>query len=573
MIVYDWETFAFNWMVVFKELPSGEYKVIVDNVEELKDYITKTITNKIFVGYNNKQFDDIVTAGVFNDTDPYTTATALMATENKYSVYKSLGIKQLPIISADLIQDLLGMSLKQAEGYMNLSVEECSIPFDIDRPLTPEEIEIVLKYCKHDVDSTEVLLNKRQNYVGSKLMLIKMFNLPLTDISKTNSNLCATVLNAERKSHNDELQYDIIPQVKITNPVYKKVLDLYVGHDLDYTKTMTLNICGLEHKLAYGGIHAAKDNFIYEGEMWDSDVTSFYPSMMIKYNFNSRNIKDSSMYKNIYDERVRAKKNKEKAKANALKQIVNTVYGAMKSKFNQLFDPKMANQVCITGQLLLIDLLEKLEPYITLVQSNTDGILYIPHNKEKILEILDEWQTRTGMGMETEKFKKIWQKDVNNYIIVDENDKIKVKGGYVAQYYEPGTNENPQLRNNARILDIATVEYFVHGIKPEDTINNATDIFLFQYITKTGRTYDTTYWQHQGAEVEVNNVNRVYSSKDTTDGTLFKVKRVGNVTRKDSIANLPPHCVVDNGNKLTIDSIDKQWYIDQAYKRIHDFME
>jgi hypothetical protein len=170
------------------------------------------------------------------------------------------------------------------------------------------------------------------------------------------------------------------------------------------------------------------------------------------------------------------------------------------------------------------------------------------------------------MGMETEKFKKIWQKDVNNYIIVDENDNIKVKGGYVAQY-------EPSLRNNARILDIATVEYFVKGVKPEETVNKATDIFLFQYITKTGRTYDTTYWQHQGAEVEVNNVNRVYSSKDTTDGTLFKIKRVGNITRKDSIANLPPHCVVDNGNKLTIDQIDKTWYIDQAYKRIHDFME
>ena len=46
----------------------------------------------------------------------------------------------------------------------------------------------------------------------------------------------------------------------------------------------------------------------------------------------------------------------------------NTTYGAMKSEFNGLYDPKMANQVCITGQLLFLDLLEKLEPYITLIQ-------------------------------------------------------------------------------------------------------------------------------------------------------------------------------------------------------------
>lgn len=170
------------------------------------------------------------------------------------------------------------------------------------------------------------------------------------------------------------------------------------------------------------------------------------------------------------------------------------------------------------------------------------------------------------MGLETEKFKKIWQKDVNNYIILDENNNVKVKGGYVAQY-------DGGLRSNARILDIATVEYFVNNIEPEETINNANDIFLFQYITKTGRTYDTTYWQHDGGEIEVNNVNRVYSSKNTNDGTLFKVKRVNNLTRKDSIANLPTHCLVDNANTATIDDIDKSWYIEQARKRINDFIE
>jgi DNA polymerase elongation subunit (family B) len=394
-----------------------------------------------------------------------------------------------------------------------------------------------------------------------------MFNLNPRDISKTNSNLCASVLNANRKEHDDELIYDIPSTVQINNPVYRKVLDLYVGHELDYTKSMTLNLCGLEHKLAYGGIHSAKENFIYEGEMWDADVTSYYPSMMIKYFFQSRNILSPDLFKDIYDKRVMAKKNKQKGIANALKLIINTAYGATKSKYNALFDPKMANQICITGQLLLIDLLEKLEPYITLVQSNTDGILFIPHNKERILEIIKEWEDRTGMNMEIEKFKKIWQKDVNNYIIIDENDNIKVKGGYVGQYGGEG------LRNNVRILDIATVDYFVKGIRPEETIKNATDVHLFQYITKTGKTYDTTFWQHDGKEIEVNNVNRVYSSKNETDGNLYKTKYVGELIRKDSIANLPKHCIVDNGNKLNIDDIDTSWYVEQAYKRINDFLE
>lgn len=572
MIVYDFEIFIEDWLVVFKELPTNNYKIIVNDTKELIEYVSNN-TLKFFVGYNNKQFDDIILSGIFSGVEPYTTMTCLMNIENKYDAYKLLDIKQLGLLSIDLMQDILGMSLKQAEGYMNLSVEECSIPFNIDRKLTESELQEVIKYCVHDVDSTEALLEKRKAYVGSKLTLIKMFDLPLNNITKTNSNLCAAVLRATSKKHNDELYYDLPDTVNITNPVYRKVLDLYIGHPLDYTKSMTLNICGLPHKLAYGGIHAAKENFIYEGEMWDSDVTSYYPSLMIKYHYQSRNVLSEDMFSEIYWRRIDAKKNKLKDIADALKLIINTAYGATKSKFNALFDPKMANQVCVTGQLLLIDLLEKLEPYITLVQSNTDGILYIPHNKEKIKEILFEWQERTGMGMETEVFKKIWQKDVNNYIIVDEHDVVKVKGGYVGQYYEPGTSENPQLRNNARILDIATVDYFINGIKPEDTINKATDIHLFQYITKTGRTYDNTYWEHNGLECEVNNVNRVYSSKNINDGKLFKIKRVGELIRKDSIANLPPHCAVDNGNTLTLDDIDKTWYIDQAHKRINDFLE
>lgn len=566
MIVYDWEIFMYDWLVTFKDITTNTYVDIVNDTNELKNYINKNI-NKIFVGYNNKQFDDIITAGIFSDIDPYTTMTYLMNSENKYSAYKALKIKQLPLISIDLMQDVLGMSLKQAEGYMNMSVEECSIPFDLERKLTEAEIKEVLKYCHHDVDATYELLKVRKGYVNAKLTLIKMFNLAISNLSKTNAGLCATVLGAVHESRNDELQYDIVDTIKIEKPEYRKVLDLYTNGTIDYDKSIKIIIGGIEHKFAYGGLHAARDNFIYEGEMWNIDVTSFYPSMMIEYDFQSRNIKDRSLFKTIYKNRVEAKKEGNDLVNNALKLVLNTSYGATKSKYNALYDPKMANQICITGQLLFLDLLEKLEPYCKLVQTNTDGILIIPNNKTKIMEIIKEWEHRTRMSLEIDICKKIWQKDVNNYImIIDKKgkEKIKTKGGYVAQY-EPG------LRNNARILDIAVVDYFTKGISPEETINNAEDIFLFQYITKTGRTYNKTYWQHNNVEIEVNNVNRVYSSKNTSDGTLLKYK-IGETIRKDSIANLPPHCIVDNANKLNINDIDKTWYIKQAYKRINDFM-
>ena len=72
----------------------------------------------------------------------------------------------------------------------------------------------------------------------------------------------------------------------------------------------------------------------------------------------------------IYNRRVEAKKNGNKKVEAPLKLVLNTTYGAMKSEYNELYDPHMANQVCITGQLLLLDLIEKLEPYIKLIQSS-----------------------------------------------------------------------------------------------------------------------------------------------------------------------------------------------------------
>ena len=468
------------------------------------------------------------------------------------------------------------MSLKEAEGYMNMSVEESSIPFDIERKLTENEIKETIKYCKHDVDATEQLLHYRESYISAKMNLCKLFNISLDNLDKTNAGLVGIVLDAHKKDRDDELIYDLPKEVVINNPKYRKILDLYIGHELNYENKMTIDIAGVPHILAYGGIHAAKDNFFYKGEMWHIDVNSFYPSLMIQYNFHSRNIKDPQKFIDIYNKRIEAKKAGNKTLAGTLKLVINTTYGCMKSKYSSLYDPKMANQVCITGQLLFVDLIEKLEPYITLIQSNTDGIIVIPHNKDKIKEIVTEWENRTRMTVGIDIYTKIYQKDVNNYIIEDDKGNIEVKGGYVSQFYQ--NEKDAELRNTSRILDFAIVNYFLYGIKPEETIFTCNDKSMFQIITKTGGTYDSTYWKSSTGTKLVNKVNRVFASKNKLHGNLYKSKQVTKktgeiVTQYDSIASLPEHCIVDNKNNLLINAIDKQWYVDMAYKKINDFKE
>ena len=64
------------------------------------------------------------------------------------------------------------------------------------------------------------------------------------------------------------------------------------------------------------------------------------------------------------------------------KIVLNSTFGASKDRYNKLYDPLQANNLCIANQLFIVDLLEKLEGKCELIQSNTDGILVKLYRKE-----------------------------------------------------------------------------------------------------------------------------------------------------------------------------------------------
>ena len=566
MYIFDFEVFMFDWLIVFKNVQTKEYTTIINNTDELKSFHSLH-KDEIFFGYNNKSFDNVIFNAILSDAPPYSVMLSIFNGVSLYDIYKTFRIGRHKLNSFDLMQDILGMSLKEAEGYMGMSVEESTVDFEIDRKLTPAEIEETITYCVHDVDATEMLLQHRQPYVRSKMNVCRLFNLPLQCLDKTNASLSAKILNATKAKYNDELSYDLPTEVVIDNPAYQKCLSLYVNRELNYKEKLKIDIAGVSHILAYGGIHGALLNYEYQGEMWQIDAASYYPSLMIQYGYVSRNLKDISKYEELYHTRIAAKKT-DKPKAEALKLLLNTAYGAMKSDFNAMYDPKMANSVCITGQLLLVDLIEKIEPYCKLLQSNTDGIMVIPYNKEKLTEIIQAWQQRTRITLEVDVCTGIWQKDVNNYIMKYEDGRIKTKGSYVTQYKNSGTNI---LRNSGRILDVAVVNYFVNDISPEETILQHDNVSDFQIITKTGKTYKGTYWKHKDGEVKINRVNRVYATTHQGYGNVYKMKVTDDVIRKDTVANVPEHCYVDNKGEMKIEYVDRQWYVNMAKKRIADF--
>ena len=340
----------------------------------------------------------------------------------------------------------------------------------------------------------------------------------------------------------------------------------YFNNDWDYDTGLEMDIAGVPHIYGTGGIHGAIPNYFGEGEYLHIDVNSYYPSLMLRYPefCMSRTGASVSKFQEVYDNRIAFKKKKDPRQA-ALKIVLNSTYGAMKDKFNPLYDPRSANNVCIFGQLLLTDLIERLEGSCQLIQSNTDGLIVKLHgNEEEVRAICKEWEERTGMGLGYDKVRKICQKDVNNYIAVFEDGKVEAKGGYV--------KDLNNLDYDLAIVNEAIRGYLLYGYSVEDTVLGCRELRKFQKVVKLSNKYKWVEHENgQGTVKYDNKAYRVFASCDNSDGRLLKCDGVRNPAK---FGNTPDRCFIYNDDLNGVqmpNKLDKQYYVDLAYKRLRDF--
>lgn len=584
LIVYDCEVFKYDWLVVFKDHESSQYTVIHNDNEALKACISEDC---IYVGFNSKHYDQFIIKAIWLGCNPQEVKEL-----NDFIIgggqgweYPLTRENYLAFNNVDIKDDMqIGLSLKAIEGHLGLSVQETTVPFDLPRPLTKEELEETIFYCKHDVDTTERVMELRKNYLKSKVSIGRLAGLSdVRAMAMTNAKLTAAMLSASKKTHKDERKYrypenlkrEYIPQ-KVFD-FFDKMYDPSISDKELFGGKLDFSVGDCPGVIGYGGIHAAIPNYIFEQHgdrrIINKDVASYYPHLMTLCGYTSRNIPSPETFSNVLETRMRAKASGDKATANALKLVVNTTYGAMLNKFNDLYDPLMGRSVCITGQLFLLELARHLYqdiPDLKIVQLNTDGIMVECAESQfaAINEICDEWQARTGFELETDSVAQIAQKDVNNYIEIQADGSSKEKGGYLVRGIAPAGAFN--INNNACIVATAIKEYFVNGTPVEETIGNCNDIFQFQIIAKAGVKYREAYHLVDGEKEPVQKVNRVYATTDQRYGKLFKVKAEDDSTAK--IEMLPEHCIIDNDNQLSIESVDKTFYIEMAKKRIDDFL-
>ena len=590
---YDAEVFAHDFLIGFKDRATGEYTHFHNDNEGVREFITD---DSIYCGFNTKGYDQYIIKAIVAGFTPEEVKAV-----NDWIIAGNPGWK-CPLLNdiyyrfnnVDIMDDMqMGLSLKAIEGHLGLNICESEVDFSLDRPLKQDEIVETIGYNDADIDATENVTNIRKNYLNNKIYLGGLKGIePTKALAMTNAKLTAAYLDARRTvEYNDEREYkypdnlikEYIPQEVFD--FFNRLYDKSIPDDELFKSKLNIYVGDCPVTLGYGGIHGAIP--FYQEEETESriirnyDVASYYPHLMVHYNYTSRNIPNPQIYADMLKKRMAAKKAGDTATAEALKLVANTTYGAMLNQYNDLYDPLMGRSVCITGQLFLLELSQHLIAdcsTLKIVQLNTDGIMvsFDKSEYEKVLSITKEWQERTKFELEEDKIKRIVQKDVNNYIelpigdLYDEkgNPRWKIKGGYLVRGIPKAGAFN--INNNATIIAKAIVDYFVKDTPVEYTINNCDNIFEFQIIAKAGAKYKEAYHLVDGEKVPVQKVNRVYAAKDEKYGKIYKVKSEDNMTAK--IESLPEHCIIDNDNTLTIVEVDKTFYIDLAKKRINDYL-
>lgn len=270
-----------------------------------------------------------------------------------------------------------------------------------------------------------------------------------------------------------------------------------------------------------------------------------------------------------------------------LKLPLNAYTGTLRAPFNPLYDNLCGFSICTTGQLLILQLIHDLQkiPTLEMVEANTDAVefyidTYYVKDAEKVLQ---EWQDYTGLELEKDDVVKMIARDVNNFaeiVRIGDNDyEVHYKGSLFTGKHNFVWNKElkkfeysfkDDLKSNSlTICAEAILKNLLFGVPVEDTINKCDDIFRFQMISHLGSTYEKCVLEYpDGVQEELQRNNRIYAGIAKNDCKIYKIKG----DRKDSLANCPPNPIVDNKNEISIEMVNKKWYIKYAKQKISDFV-
>jgi hypothetical protein len=518
--VMDYETLVNCFVGVFqhyKDDSISEIFVINQDQNDLPkfiEFLNKCVQlNQWHISYNGLAFDAQISQHIIKNQRKLLSLTGLETAQYIYKLaqdiitrsdrgeFQEFAPRQLKIRQIDLFKmnhwdnKAKMSSLKWIQYSMDwMNVEE--MPHHHTAPVeNAEQLQDVTQYCINDVLSTKKILEHSKEQIELRKTLTNEYGIDLYSASEPRISKELFLFFLEQKlgwdkaeikrlrTKRDEIYLGqcILPYVKFQTPEFQKIHDYFRTKVVTSTKDKlkyTLDYKGVKTDYGLGGIHGAKDSGVYEAHpgwtILTSDVTSFYPNLAIKNKFHPAHLPQKEfgdLYEWFFEERKKIPKTD--PKNYVYKIILNSTYGLTGDENSFLYDPQMTMQITINGQLLLSMLYEMLcleiPEGIPLMQ-NTDGLeMMIPTSAvSKYMEVCDKWCLLTQLQLEHDEYSKMVIADVNNYIAVYKNGKVKCKGKF--EWEDLEKKKVAMLHKNKSFLIIpkAIYAYFVNGIPPEE---------------------------------------------------------------------------------------------------------
>lgn len=323
--------------------------------------------------------------------------------------------------------------------------------------------------------------------------------------------------------------------VDVTKDVFTGIAEDDIGELIDHCDTKKIKgkikslnciVDGFGFVFGTGGLHGCIDSATVEScdrkVIVDLDVTSYYPSLAIVNGIYPEHLGPEFclIYKRLKEQRMTYKKGTPENAA--LKLALNGVYGDSNNKYSPFYDPQYTMAITINGQLLLCMLAEKLMSIegVEMIQANTDGVT-IRIDRDRIAEMEEvcrEWEGITKLELESARYRRMFIRDVNNYIAEYEDGKLKRKGAYE---YELDWHKN----FSCLVVQKAAEAHLIHGVNIEEFIRNHDDPYDFYLRAKVPRSSRLVIrhrlTDEKTMEKSLRNITRYYVSND--GGQLVKI--------------------------------------------------
>ena len=258
-----------------------------------------------------------------------------------------------------------------------------------------------------------------------------------------------------------------------------------------------------------------------------------------------------------------------KLAAEALKIVINAIYGKYGYENYWLYDRLAQMRVTINGQLMTMTLCESLElAGIHVVSANTDGIVIkLPYDKVDVYnQICKEWNETNRMSADDEHYKMLVSLNVNNYFDIQSNDKLEYKGALDPKQYIKDLKKGYDMP----IVATAVFEYFAHGVSVMDTLRNHKDILDFCKTQNVGKQFEVVYEKVvNGKRIEVRSQPHVRFYVSTRGVVIMKEHKL--TGKRSVLASGKPVQILNllDDKDISERNIDYAYYYEEAYKIIN----